>query len=176
MIKINSLTFLLCLLTLSWANGVLASSLKENIINCLDLKDSAQRLACYDSIASALHPAPKVVYIQPSKRFLNSRLVTTPWETDLSLTIAGFVELLSQAVMSNNKKITINGWTKQDQLYVLNINMGEPVELKFQPRGMGADTPSMSLLQKPFYKGDNINAELFVFTIASMIPEKKEKH
>jgi len=146
--------------------------MEDDLVTCSNLNKTETRLACYDSLASSLQAAPKVKYIQPSDQFLKSKLVTTPWVPDLSLTVSSFVDLISQAVMENHKKIIINGWTRQDQLYVLNIDMGVPVELKFQLRGTDEVKSGMSLLQKPLYKGQSMNAELFVFTIASMVPDK----
>lgn len=175
MIRLISLTITACAFLCT--NVVLAgaSTLEVDMLTCAKLIKSDTRLACYDSLANSLQTVPKIKYIQPSKQFLDSSLVTTPWVTDFSLTINGFVDLISRAVAENNKKIIINGWTRQDQLYVLSIDMGVPVELKFQQHSIDAATPAMSLLKAPLYKGQTMNAELFVFTIASMVPDKKEK-
>jgi len=152
-------------------SGVLASTAQQALKPCLDIDDSKQRLECYDRIAHHADSSPKVQYIRPSTQFLESKLVTKPWVVDMKLTVSDFVELISQAEYENGDKIQIKGWTKQNNINVLHIVMRSPVDLNFMPNDPVGEL-ALSLLQGPIIKGSPVDAELFIFTIASMVPDK----
>jgi hypothetical protein len=170
------ITFLLLLLGAAPAvhSASEKTALIEQLAQCAALSDNQQRLTCYDdlvrNLASNTGQSQDPDLIQPPASFLDSRLVAVPWKTEYSLTVRSFVELISQAVMGNGKKVTVQGWTRDERHYILNITMRTPVKLRFLPReGAKQDTP-MSLLKEVTMDGETVSAEEFIMVIAAMVP------
>lgn len=87
--------------------------------------------------------------IEPPQKFLNSLVVTpiadignTPLDKIPErgvfmpygeITVKQFVEKLASKKMDNRKKPQIKGWTKEDNAYVLHVQMKEPMKIYFEP-------------------------------------------
>ncbi|MGD8566595.1 MAG: hypothetical protein PVJ39_00720 [Gammaproteobacteria bacterium] len=156
-------------------NGAQAkTSVARQLARCAAISNEQQRLACYDELArkvsSNAGQSPGLHFIQPPASFLDSRLVSAPWKAQYTLTVRSFVKLISQAVMGNGKKISIQGWTRDERHYVLNITMRTPVKLRFLPREVAKKDTPMSLLKEVTMDGETVSAEEFIMVIAAMVP------
>ncbi|MEJ2452097.1 MAG: hypothetical protein P8047_15790 [Gammaproteobacteria bacterium] len=75
--------------------------------------------------------------------------------------------------MDDGEKIQVHGWTKQAHDYVLSITMRRPLQLRFLPFETATDEIPLSLLRKLIIDGEPTDPELFITTIASMVPDDK---
>lgn len=169
------ISFSLFLTAASAANAVpQTNALTEQLVHCAALSDNRQRLACYDdlarSVTSDTGQSQSLDFIQPPASFLDSRLVAVRWRTDYKLTVRGFVELISQAVTGDGKKVTVQGWTRDERHYILHITVRRPVKLRFLPREGAKQGPPMSLLKEVTMDGQTVSAEEFIMVIAAMVP------
>lgn len=157
------------------ANGAPdTTALTEQLVHCATLSDNRQRLACYDDLARSLTSntgqSQSIDFIQPPASFLDSRLVAVRWKTDYKLTVRSFVDLISQAVTGEGRKVTVQGWTRDKHQYVLHITVRTPVKLQFLPREDAKQGPPMTLLQEVTMDGQTVSAEEFIMVIAAMVP------
>lgn len=164
---------LVVILFLSLGCQSMASELPKDFKHCTTEQDAIKRLACYDTLAEKYQLISEQQYINPPEEFLSSKLTVTPWHTEYSLTVQGFVDLIKSAVMDDGEKITIHGWTRQGHDYVLNITMRRPVRLKFLPFETGTEEIPLSLLRNMIIDGETTDPALFITTIASMVPDEK---
>lgn len=169
---------LLSLVTLAPLNDVSANtSLSQQLAHCAALGNDQKRLACYDKLARDVtfndSQAQGSEYIQPPASFLDSKLVAQAWKMEYTLTVRRFVGLISQAIMDNKQRVTVQGWSRDKHDYVLHITMRDPVNLHFLPRESGADKISMSLLREVSMDGHTIGAGQFILIIAAMVPDEK---
>jgi len=166
----------LVVLALSGLHTSQASELAQDIRICTQVNDATKRLSCYDRVAKEYQLIEEAEYIAPPEKFLSSKLTVTPWHSEYSLTVQGFVTLIENAVMANGDKIEIHGWTRQDHDYVLNITMRRPLHLRFLPFETATDEIPLSLLRSIIIDGEETDPELFITTIASMIPDNSSRH
>ena len=152
----------------------LASELPDEITQCTKQRGAMQRLTCYDTLATKHKLVAEQDFINPNPAFLESKLAVTPWTSEYSLSVQGFVDLISSAVMDDGEKVAVHGWTKEGHQYVLSITMRTLMYLKFLPLETATDEIPMSLLKQLNINGDITDAELFVTTIASMVPDDKK--
>lgn len=167
----------LFLVAVSEVTGASAEpSLSQQLTLCSALGNDQARLACYDGLARNASRNTdqfnRIDRIQPPAKFLDSRLVAEPWKAEYNLTVRGFVDLISQAVMDNKKRVTVQGWSRDKLDYVLNITMRTPVMLHFSLREPAMGNVQMSLLRDVTMEGYTISAEEFIFIIAAMVPNK----
>lgn len=152
------------------------TSLTKKLAHCAALGSDLARLACYDELArnvlSNASQSHSFDRIQPPATFLDSRLVAETWKAEYKLTVRGFVELIAHAVMDNKKRVTVQGWSRDERDYVLNITMRTPVRLHFLPRESANDNTPMSLLREVTMDGYTISAEEFILNIAAMVPDE----
>lgn len=176
--NISRLFFLF--LTLTTLFAVTAASaqtaLSQQLKRCAAIGNDQERLACFDKLSRTVsanaEQAQYCEFIQPPASFLDSNLVTETWKQDYSLTVRSFVDLISRAVMENHKRVTVEGWSRDKQDYVLNITMNTPMKLHFFPRQSGKQDISMSLLREVTMDGYLISGEQFIITIAAMVPDE----
>ena len=168
----RQLALLAALFVFGGPGKLAASELADGIKRCTREQTAIKRLNCYDMLAEKFNLVNKIDYIQPPEEFLSSKLTVTPWTYDYSLTVAGFVKLIERAVMNDGEKIEIHGWTQQGHDYVLNITMRRPLSLKFLPFETATDEIPLSLLRSLVIDGETTDPELFITTIASMVPEE----
>lgn len=139
---------------------------------CAAIGNDQERLACFDELArnvsSNNSQAQRHDFIQPPAGFLGSQLVTKAWKAEYKLTVRGFVELISHAVMDNKQRVTVQGWSRDKRDYVLNITMRAPVKLHFLPRKSANDNTPMSMLREVTMDGHTIDAGQFIVIIAAM--------
>jgi len=169
---------LLSLVTLAPLSDASANtSLSQQLAHCAALGNDQKRLACYDelarSVVSSDSQAQGFEFIQPPASFLNSKLVAQAWKTEYTLTVRRFVGLISQAIMDNKQRVTVQGWSRDKHDYVLHITMRDPVNLHFLPRESGAEKISMSLLRDVNMDGHTISAGQFILIIAAMVPDER---
>jgi len=169
---------ILFLTAVSAANGAPAeTSLTQQIAHCAALGTDQKRLTCYDELARHVSAntgqSQRLELIQPPATFLDSNLVAEPWKAEYSLTVRSFVDLISHAVMEDKKHVTVQGWSRDKDDYVLHITMQTPVELHFLPRESARDAMSMSLLRDVKMDGYTLGADQFILTIAAMASDKK---
>ena len=151
----------------------IASDLPEEMKTCANEQSNSKRLSCYDALAQKHKLVNTLNFVVPSEEFLSSKLTVTPWRSEYKLTIQQFVNLIKSAVMEDGKKIAVHGWTRQGHDYVLNITMREPLRLRFLPFETATPEIPLSLFRKLVIDGETTDPELFVTTIASMVPDKK---
>lgn len=172
------IVFLLFFVLQAGVNIVFAKpSLSQQLAHCAAIKNSQKRLACYDKLAhqtsaSKVHSAD-LHFIQPPSTFLDSHLVSERWKLEYTLTVRSFVDLISHTVMKNRKHITVQGWTRDKNDYVLHITMKKPLKLHFLPRTSAKGEKSMSLLRDVKMDGYIAGADQFILTIAAMDTDKK---
>ena len=166
--------FLLSITLLFGSDIAWSSELAKQLTECAKEPIAENRLTCYDALAEKQQLADKPVFIQPNSDFLNSRLVVTPWIIDFNLTINEFAGLISNAIMDDGERVTVQGWTKEGNHYVLHITMRSPVQLRFLPSDTTQQQIPMSLLIDPVIDGQTVDPELYVITIASMVPDDDE--
>jgi hypothetical protein len=70
-------------------------------------------------------------YIKPGESFLNSELTVREGISETGLTVGSFVKALESIKMDNGKSPVVSGWSKDDNVYILHIQMKEPVEIEF---------------------------------------------
>ena len=167
------IALIMVVVSFSGTGNCLASELKNDIQHCTREQAALKRLQCYDSLAEKLNLVAKLNYINPPEEFLSSKLTVTPWTYDYSLTVEGFVKLINSAVMNDGEKIEVHGWTQQGHDYILNITMRRPMRLKFLPFETATDEIPLSLLRNLVVDGETTDPELFITTIASMVPDNK---
>jgi len=152
------------------------TSLSEQLARCAAIGNKQDRLACYDALArnvsSNASQTRHLDLIQPPATFLDSHLVAEAWKAEYKLTIRGFVNLISHAVMNNKQRVTVQGWSRDKQDYVLHITMRTPVKLHFLPRKSDNENTPMSLLREVTMDGYTIGAGQFIFIIAAMNPNE----
>ena len=170
---LRQIVLILMLFVLGWPGGLAASELKDDIQKCTREQAALKRLDCYDRLAEKFNLVTKFDYINPPEEFLSSKVTVTPWTYDYRLTVEGLVKLIENAVMADGEKIEIHGWTRQGRDYVLNITMRRPMRLKFLPFETATDDIPLSLLRKLVVDGEATDPELFITTIASMVPDEK---
>ena len=153
-----------------------ASELKNDIKDCAREQTAINRLDCYDKLAEKYELTTTQNYIEPPEEFLSSKLTVTPWHNDYTLTVKDFINLIESAVMDDGEKIEIHGWTRQGHDYVLNITMRRPLRLRFLPFETATNDIPLSLLRSLIVDGETTDPELFITTIASMVPEKNDEH
>jgi hypothetical protein len=168
---------LLFLAAVPTVNGASAeTALTQQLTHCAALGSDQARLACYDELArnvsSSASQSHRFDRIQPPATFLDSRLVAETWKAEYNLTVRGFVELISQAVMANKQRVTVQGWSRNKHDYVLNITMRTPVKLHFLPRESDNKNTPMSLLREVTMNGYTISAEEFILIIAAMASDE----
>lgn len=153
-----------------------ATTLSQQLARCAALGNDQDRLACYDALARNVSAnagqAQHLDLVQPPATFLDSRLVAEAWKAEYKLTVRGFAELISHAVMENKKRVTVQGWSRDKRDYVLNITMRTPVKLHFLPRKSARKGTSMSLLREVTMNGHTIGAGQFIMIIAAMVPDE----
>lgn len=149
------------------------SELEKGLKRCSNKQAALDRLNCYDRLVEKHQLVVKQKYIRPPAKFLSSKLTATPWHDEYKLTVEDFVNLIKAAVMEDGEKIDVHGWTKQGRDYVLNITMRRPLHLRFLPFESATDEIPLSLLRKLIIDGEATDPELFITTIASMVPDKK---
>lgn len=169
----NTLAVLLTFLLYGVLNSALASELSKDFKSCTKESNADKRLVCFDLLAEKYNLVAKQEFIKPSREFLSSELTVTPWQSEYTLTVEGFVKLIHDAVMDDGEKIEIHGWTRQGHDYVLNITMRRPVQLRFLPFETATKEIPLSLLRKLIIDGEATDPGLFITTIASMVPEEK---
>jgi hypothetical protein len=150
--------------------------LTQQLAHCAALGNEQERLACYDELArnvsSKASQSHHIDRIQPPATFLDSRLVAEAWKAEYKLTVRDFVELITQAVMDNKQRVTVQGWSRDKRDYVLTITMRTPVRLHFLPREPANDDTPMSLLREVTMDGNTISAEEFIFIITAMASDE----
>jgi len=172
-----------------------ATGISREIEQCASIKHADLRLACYDTLSGRHHLSTNAVigksnlikesqhvttngdtrhtpYIKPSQAFLRSELVVTPWVSEYAINISDFIKLLASAVQDDGNKIVIQGWTRHDDRYVLDITMKSAVKLIFKPSPASDTTTSYSLLESVKSEQGITDASLFVMTIATMAPDE----
>ena len=140
----------------------------ERILECHKIVDSDKRLKCYDVLAEQIKKRRTQDYIKPNTQFLQSQLRVNPDKTDFDLTVTGFVKLLNQAETDEKQKITIQGWTKEKEAFVLHIILRQPIELVFYHNQHNDE--NYSLLAPIMINGRETDPSLFIFNIAAMVP------
>ena len=141
-----------------------AAGIEPRLIHCLQIKTDRERLSCYDNLAKEL-TVSEDHYIQPPQEFLDSQLRVTPEESDFDLTIDQFIQLVKSAKLENGQPVVINGWTTQDQGYVLSIQMKSTIQLLFV---FDPDkNREFSVLQPVEVKGIKMDPTLFVMNMAA---------
>ena len=153
------------------------TTLSQQLARCAALGNDQERLACFDQLSRTVsantEQSQYCEFIQPPATFLDSSLVTEAWKKDYSLTIRSFVDLIAHAVMENHKHVTVQGWSRDKQDYVLHITMRKPIKLYFFPRPATRQTTPMSLLRDVTMYGYLVGAEQFVVIIAAMVPDEE---
>lgn len=149
-----------------------ASEIKNDLSKCAIEQTALKRLDCYDGLAKKYQLVSQKNFIEPSEEFLSSQLTVTPWNSEYTLSVDGFVKLIESAIMDDGEKIEVQGWTRQGHDYVLNITMRRPLRLKFLPFETATDEIPLSLLRNLIIDGETTDPGLFITTIASMVPEK----
>ena len=163
---------------LAMVNDVYAvTSLSQQLAQCAAIGNNQDRLVCYDKLArnnsSAVGQSLGHKFIQPPASFLDSNLVAEAWKAEYTLTVRSFVDLISHAVMEDKKHVTVQGWSRDKQDYVLHITMRKPFKLYFFPRPATRQTTPMSLLRDVTMYGYLVGAEQFVVIIAAMVPDEE---
>ena len=153
-------------------NQSIASEIKNDLKKCAMEQTALKRLDCYDALAKKYQLVTQQNFIEPPEEFLTSKLTVTPWNSEYTLTVDGFVKLIKSAVMDDGEKIEVHGWTRQGRDYVLNITMRRPLRLRFLPLETATDDIPMSLLRNLIIDGETTDPGLFITTIASMVPDE----
>ncbi|MEJ2441004.1 MAG: hypothetical protein P8Z72_15275 [Gammaproteobacteria bacterium] len=171
------IVFLFLVMPAEVTNVFAETSLSQQLAHCAAIGNSQERLACYDELAqqnsanAGQSAGPK--FIQPPATFLDSHLVSHRWKAEYTLTVRSFVDLISHTVMENGKHITVQGWSRDKNDYVLHITMRKPVKLHFLPGPSTKGDKSMSLLRDVKMDGYISGADQFIMTIAAMDTDKK---
>lgn len=145
---------------------------EPSLLSCSKIESDSERLSCYDRLVNEIYGTgkahtdshAKVLYIQPPQEFLASELRVDPAKSDFDLTIQQFIELIKSAKLENGQPVVIDGWSMQDQGFVLNIQMKSPVQLLFE---FGPQHNEYSVLQPVSVKGAKVDAALFVMNMAA---------
>jgi hypothetical protein len=146
---------------------------EPRLMKCVQIQADSERLRCYDALANEIAEAGAIPgqsqevmsYIEPPQEFLDSQLRVNPAKSDFDLTINQFLRLIKSAKMENGQPVVINGWSLQEQGYVLNIKMKAPIHLKFV---FDPDkNTEYSVLQPVLMKGVKIDPALFVMNMAA---------
>ena len=92
------------------------------------------------------------------------------WNAEYTLTLRGFVALITQAAMDNRQCMSVQGWCRDEVDSVLQITMRIPLRLHFLPRQSATYNTPMSPLRAVGIEGHTINAGAFNLIIATMRP------
>lgn len=128
---------------------------------CEGMPDKA-RLSCFDKQLAKL----KYTQYRPPKAFMRSEIRTHVKRSDYDLNVKKFLQLLSTARTKDKKQIRFLGWRQQNDVFILDIKIEEPVSLVFQFH----QKQGFSLLKPVDYQGTQMAAEQFILVIAAMTP------
>lgn len=176
-IRPTLLIFFLSFFVQAMTSNVYAkTTVNQLLARCAEIDNNQKRLACYDKLVHTELGRKGQVgthqFIQPPKSFLDSMLVSEPWKAEYTLTVQSFVDLISHAVLEDKTPVTVQGWSREKEDYVLHIKMKSPVELHFLMRKSHGKTVSMSLLRDVKMDGYTLGADQFIMSIAAMVPDK----
>lgn len=111
-------------------------------------------------------------YVQPNQDFLQSELMVRPGIRDVGFSVGQFTELLKKAVMDNGNHPRIKGWSKDDNVYTLHLEMKQAVELQFTHVLAPPADGKVSVLAPVQGDTGTVPAMQFVLTVIAMVPEQ----
>jgi len=149
--------------------SLLLAGLSDQIMQCATLKQDSKRLQCYDNFSLHSELLQNKNVLKPPKEFLISELRAVRHESDYTLSVADFIELIRRAKLENGNPIVIMGWNIQQHSFSLDIDMQKKVTISFTH--FKTKQENISLLLPVIIDGSSIDPSVFITTIASMTPD-----
>jgi len=168
---------------LCWLSPVAAADdILSGLSTCEEIKDSNERLKCYDNfvlqlreqeVGKLMRQSQPQLLAQPAAKILNSSLQTPDSNGQLNLRVRDLIKMIKEAKLDEGGGIEILGWQKLDENnYIMWLNLRGRTGLTIQYYEKFKHLKSVvSVLEAVVMKGRQVDPGMFIMNIAAMGPE-----
>lgn len=159
-------------LTAATAATASGGKVQTRILQCAQLPDDVERLACFDEVAESLStPVSQVYSFKPEAFFLATEIRVHPAVSEYSINVGNFLDLMRAAVVDETDHVRIDGWERKGESYILHFVLRHSGQVEFVYHGEGKER--FSVMTSVIIGGRVMDPDQFIFNIAAMVPEEK---